>query len=1110
MALISTLVDDFNGGSINTSLWDVWLYSFADASVSSGDLVLTTWGGSESQGTLTSDIAYEMENTTHVFKMESHWQYLYYYILKSTAYPPTTASPDVYLEFTDTGGTKTLKLFVATSGGGGVQQFSYTMPDWNRYIKMAFSGTTLTISQSADGFNWTTAGSSNLSTYSISMTGRTSKVQFYWARPDDDPLVIINSFGILPSIVPGPMEGDSIVTASGIGQYVGSGDIVADSELTASGTLFGYGSANLEGDSTVISDRITMEGDSIMVPVGDINPLTITKTYLYKIYDKNWNFIGVWNDVVSDFSYSQEINSAGSAISVTLARNSDSVQANYDVLADDSSSPIVTDDNTEITAELSTTSALGPGTTVDLNLNVKIYEFSSGTEAVEGDLVFTGYISMYTSQYGSTENTVVSIFSYGADLDNYILMDGNNTRVPYYSTDPSMIMRSTLDKFNADGGIVSYFHNDTALALSGTAGQHAVSNADFTLGLTNANIFTFACWIKPTTLPNLANRMAIWSGNNVASTFILEVGGSVTGDTGTVLALVNGTEVAKTANNQIAAGNWYHIVYVKNGTGAGASTIYINGSSVSTPVNVAFTYADTIATHFIGGRTDTSQKFNGIIDDVTIWDSALNSTQVAALYNTNTRVANPKLWYKLDENNGYVINNSGSKTGATMTLAGGYFTDTIPPPMQAAITEENTITNTNTTVSYTFNANTELEVLKKSLELAPTDWFFYADLATNLLHVHPRPTTPAHYFYLGKHVLGLSLEKTMEGIVNDVLFTGGTPTNLVLDTMTMPAGTNLLNHLPEVGSTWVQHSTTVASQSILANSIGGVYKSTTGETFIYNNVPMPGTDFDVSIDIYVYSAAGEMGIMAGLAPTGTDNGILAQVGGTGGLSLYSRTTGTWTQIGAAGVTVTPTIGGTHTMRLAREGQNIKMYWDGSAKIEYTGTASTTAGTNVYTGVRSALASTATTGYHLMKFTAKLVDPDLVQPIYKRYIDATSISTYRRGVEKITDNRVTLESSADIIVSSRINRFKNPRYRSNITISGSTYDIKSIKLGDLVGFRNFDNFVDTVTMQIVRIDYKGDSVSLQLDTLLPTVPKRLEDINRNLTQAENSNNPDAPS
>lgn len=73
-----------------------------------------------------------------------------------------------------------------------------------------------------------------------------------------------------------------------------------------------------------------------------------------------------------------------------------------------------------------------------------------------------------------------------------------------------------------------------------------------------------------------------------------------------------------------------------------------------------------------------------------------------------------------------------------------------------------------------------------------------------------------------------------------------------------------------------------------------------------------------------------------------------------------------------------------------------------------------------------------------------------------------------------------------------------------------YDIESINIGDVVGFRNFDNYVDGLTMQIVGRSYTPDAVTLQLESMPLSVNKRLEDLRRNLAVTENENAPNSPS
>lgn len=694
------------------------------------------------------------------------------------------------------------------------------------------------------------------------------------------------AYELFETVPPGGanLSGNSSLVAAGYDVGFGNASFSGNSALTATGHDMTFGGATLSGNSKMYADRIKFVGNSNFTVDGSINPLAITKTYQYKIYDDSGAFLGTWNDVVSEFGYSQEINSAGSAISVTLARNSDTATAAYDVLADDTGASIITDDSNELAAETKTLNAIGPGTTVDLNLNVKIYEFSSDTTAVAGDLVFTGYISMYTSQYGTTENTVVSIFSYGADLDNYLLLEGGvNTRVPFLSLDPSTILTQALTTFNTDGGIITY-------------------------------------------------------------------------------------------------------------------------------------------------------------------------------------------------------------------------------------TQPGSVDLTGTVVTYTFNANTMLEVIKKCLELAPTDWFFYADLASNLLYFKPRPTDPDHYFFLGRHILGLSLEKTMEGITNDVLFTGGKPTNTVVDRFNDVTGTLISAHSAEIGGLWTVNPASAAGSAPVITNANRVRGNVAADKLVFNSQAIPTNDVTVSADITIKSLGDDSSLIARVDPSAATY-YAARINYSGysssqGIELYRCVAGSFTimQQLALPAGKTLVVGNTYHLELKIEGAQITVSLDGTSYLDM---EDRTIITGQYAGLRFSQLASNTTLSHFDNFTVTPLNDDNVDQIYKRYTDSTSITNYRRGLERVTDNRVTLESSADAIVGSMIDRAKNPRYRSTVQISGSTYDIRTIQLGDLVGFRNFGNFVDGVTMQVVRIDYTPDAVTLQLDTLLPSVPKRLEDIKRNLNQEQVEDNPDAP-
>lgn len=114
------------------------------------------------------------------------------------------------------------------------------------------------------------------------------------------------------------------------------------------------------------------------------------KTFVYKIYDSFGNYLNNLTDVIEEPTFSQEINSAGSEMTLQLARNLDDFGEAVDI-------------------------AFG-------NI-VKIYV----TDKEEKDLlIFQGKIVNYAPYYAETESLKVTLYSLGFELD-YIIFKTNES-----------------------------------------------------------------------------------------------------------------------------------------------------------------------------------------------------------------------------------------------------------------------------------------------------------------------------------------------------------------------------------------------------------------------------------------------------------------------------------------------------------------------------------------------------------------------------------------------------------------------------------------------------------------------------------------------------------
>ena len=109
-----------------------------------------------------------------------------------------------------------------------------------------------------------------------------------------------------------------------------------------------------------------------------------------------------------------------------------------------------------------------------------------------------------------------------------------------------------------------------------------------------------------------------------------------------------------------AGGGWYHVVLTFDGTNL---ILYVNGDEKDTNSNSNYSTTNQTGVFSIGRRHDTQALYyNGKIDEVTLWNTALSSNAIAALYNSGTGLSastnsgnytssgNLVLYLKMDQN----------------------------------------------------------------------------------------------------------------------------------------------------------------------------------------------------------------------------------------------------------------------------------------------------------------------------------------------------------------------------------------------------------------------------------------------------------------------------
>lgn len=141
----------------------------------------------------------------------------------------------------------------------------------------------------------------------------------------------------------------------------------------------------------------------------------------YKMFTADGNYIGLVPSVTSKLAFSQDIGSAGSTIQITAGvypQNETTVEP----LLDNNGNPILTNFDTPIyTTNTDILLALGDSDDPAIFKNGNFIEaWLYDYWHPNGKLMFTGQVNKISFRYGGSANIVMTVYSEGMDLDNYI------------------------------------------------------------------------------------------------------------------------------------------------------------------------------------------------------------------------------------------------------------------------------------------------------------------------------------------------------------------------------------------------------------------------------------------------------------------------------------------------------------------------------------------------------------------------------------------------------------------------------------------------------------------------------------------------------------------
>lgn len=131
-------------------------------------------------------------------------------------------------------------------------------------------------------------------------------------------------------------------------------------------------------------------------------------------------------------------------------------------------------------------------------------------------------------------------------------------------------------------------------------------------------------------------------------------------------------------------------------------------------------------------------------------------------------------------------------------------------------------------------------------------------------------------------------------------------------------------------------------------------------------------------------------------------------------------------------------------------------------------------------------------------------------LLRTYNDQESIDKYGSRTRIKSDNRVTLDATADAVGDTYIEENAGEQQETTITILNTDMDITLLTPGKTIGFRNFGQLIDGLVLKISRREYNPDSVTLTLGRLPVRMNDVIAGINLALKYQETYNNPTSPS
>ncbi len=145
--------------------------------------------------------------------------------------------------------------------------------------------------------------------------------------------------------------------------------------------------------------------------------------------------------------------------------------------------------------------------------------------------------------------------------------------------------------------------------------------------------FTITAWIKPVTFGG-GNKGRIVEKSNWVNGYSFAVNNDASATNGLLLFINNVCSncFVFSSSNIISLNTWQHVAAVYNSSG-GAVNFYVNGVSAGSGFFTAPPNSNSSVFYIGKGASRTDRQFNGVIDDLRVYNTALSQTAIQNIYN---------------------------------------------------------------------------------------------------------------------------------------------------------------------------------------------------------------------------------------------------------------------------------------------------------------------------------------------------------------------------------------------------------------------------------------------------------------------------------------------